>query len=133
MRTAKQISVCLENKPGRLAGLCKCLAQKKINIIAISVAETCEQGVVRMVVDKPAAALKAIAGCGPMTCAQMDVLLVDLPNKVGVLAELAAKLASKRINVNFVYGSTGEGRGKTNIVVGTPNIKSAAKAIRSRK
>jgi len=35
--------------------------------------------------------------------------------------------------VNFVYGSTGTGRGKTNIVVGTPNIKSAAKAIRSRK
>jgi len=68
-----------------------------------------------------------------MTCAQMDVLLVDLPNKVGVLAELAAGLASKRINVNFVYGSTGTGRGKTNIVVGTPNIKSAAKAIRSRK
>ncbi len=133
MRTAKQISVCLENRPGRLAGLCKCLAQKKINIIAISVAETSEQGVVRMVVDKPAAALKAIAGFGPMTCAQVDVLLVDLPNRVGVLAELAAKLASKRINVNFVYGSTGEGRGKTNIVVGTPNIKSAAKAIRSRK
>ena len=133
MRKAKQISVCLENRPGRLAGLCKCLAQKKINIIALSVAETTEQGVVRMVVDKPAAALKAIAECGPMTCAQMDVLLVDLPNKVGVLAELATKLASKRINVNFVYGSTGEGRGKTNIVVGTPNIKSATKAIRSRK
>lgn len=133
MRRAKQISVCLENRPGRLAGLCKCLAQKKINIIALSVAETTEQGVVRMVVDKPAAALKAIAECGPMTCAQMDVLLVDLPNKVGVLAEFAAKMASKRINVNFVYGSTGEGRGKTNIVVGTPNIKSAAKAIRSRK
>ena len=133
MRKAKQISVCLENRPGKLTGLCKCLAQKKINIIAISVAETTEQGVVRMVVDKPAAALKAIAECGPMTCAQMDVLLVDLPNKVGVLAELAAKLASKRINVNFVYGSTGEGRGKTNIVVGTPNIKSAAKAIRSMK
>jgi hypothetical protein len=133
MRTAKQISVCLENKPGRLAALCKCLAQKKINIIAISVAETTEQGVVRMVVDKPAAALKAIAECGPMTCAQMDVLLVDLPNEVGVLAELSARLASKRINVNFVYGSTGAGRGKTNIVIGTPNIKGAAKAIRSRK
>ncbi len=43
MRKAKQISVCLENKPGKLASLCKCLAQKKINIIAISVAETTEQ------------------------------------------------------------------------------------------
>jgi hypothetical protein len=133
MKKVKQISVCLENKPGRLAGLCKCLAQKKINIIAISVAETSEQGVVRMVVDKPAAALKTIAECGPMTCAQMDVLLVDLPNKVGVLAEAAGKLAARRVNVNFVYGSTGTGRGKAFIVVGTPNIKSAVKALRSRK
>jgi hypothetical protein len=51
---------------------------------------------------------------------------VCLENKPG-------NLATKRINVDFVYGSTGTGRGKTNIVVGTPNIKSAAKAIRSRK
>jgi hypothetical protein len=133
MRKAKQISVCLENKPGRLARFCQCLAKKKVNIIAISVAETTEQGVVRMVVDKPAVALKTIAECGPMTCAQTDVLLVDLPNKVGVLGELAAKLASKRVNVNFVYGSTGTRGGKTNIVVGASNIKSAAKALRSRK
>ena len=40
MRKAKQISVSLENKPGRLASLCRCLADGKINIIAISVAET---------------------------------------------------------------------------------------------
>ncbi|MHC4463820.1 MAG: ACT domain-containing protein [Planctomycetota bacterium] len=133
MRKAKQISVCLENKPGRLARFCQCLAKRKVNIIAISVAETTEQGVVRMVVDKPAVALKTIAECGPMTCAQTDVLLVDLPNKVGVLGELAAKLASKRVNVNFVYGSTGTRGGKTSIVVGATNIKSAAKALRSRK
>lgn len=133
MRKAKQISVCLENKPGRLASFCQYLAKRKINIIAISVAETTEQGVVRMVVDKPAAAMKAIAECGPLTCAQMDVLLVDLPNKVGALAKAAGKLAAKRINVSFVYGSTGDGGGKTYIVVGTPNIESAARALRSRK
>ena len=133
MRKAKQISVSLENRPGRLASLCRCLADGKINIIAISVAETTEQGVVRMVVDKPEAALKKIAECGTMTCSETDVLLVDLPNKVGVLAELAAKLASKRVNVNFVYGSTGTRGGKANIVVGATNIKNAAKALRSRK
>ena len=133
MRKAKQISVSLENRPGSLARFCQYLAQKKINIIAISVAETSEQGVVRVVVDKPAPALKAIAECGPMTCAQTDVLLIDLPNRVGALGKMVDKLAAKRINVDFVYGSTGLAGGKSYIVVGAPNIESVARAIRSRK
>lgn len=133
MRKAKQISVSLENKPGRLARLCECLAQKKINIIAISVAETSEQGVVRIVVDKPTAALKTIAKCGPMTCAERDVLLIDLPDRVGALAKMANKLAAKRINVDFVYGSTGGAGGKPCIVVGAPNIEAVARALRNRK
>jgi len=133
MRKAKQISVSLENKPGRLARFCQYLAKRKINIIAISVAETTEQGVVRMVVDKPSAALKAIAECGPLTCAETDVLLVDLPNKVGSLAKMTDRLASKRINVDFVYGGTGLTGDKTYIVVGAPNVESVARALRNKK
>ena len=133
MRKAKQISVSLENRAGRLARFCQYLAQKNINIIAISVAETSEQGVVRIVVDKQAAALKAIAECGPMTCAQTDVLLIDLPNRIGSLGKMVDKLAAKRINVDFVYGSAGLAGRKSYIVVGAPNIESVARAIRSRK
>ena len=133
MRKVKQISVSLENKPGRLAHFCGCLADKKINIIAISVAEITEQGVVRMVVDKPASALKMLDKCCPLTYAETDVLLVDLPNRVGALAKLVDKLAAKKVNVNFVYGSTCPGGKKSHIVVGTPNIEAAAKALRSKK
>lgn len=137
MRKAKQISVSLENRPGRLAHLCRCLAERNINIIAISVAETTEQGVVRLIVDKPASALKMLDECGPMTYAETDVLLVDLPNRVGALTKLADKLAAKRVNVSFVYGSAGPGGKKSYIVVGTPNVEKAARALgnplRSRK
>lgn len=133
MRKAKQISVSLENKPGCLARFCQCLAKRKVNIIAISVAETTEQGVVRIVVDKPAAALKTIAECGPMTCAETDVLLIELPDRVGALAKMMDKLASKRFNVDFVYGSTSLAGGKTYIVVGAPNIEAVARALRNKK
>ena len=133
MRKAKQISVSLENKPGRLARFCKCLADSNVNIIAISVAETTEQGVVRIVVDKPAAALKTIAACGPMTCAETHVLLLDLSDRVGALAKMANKLAAKRINVDFVYGSTGGAGRKSCIVVGAPNIEAGARALRNKK
>lgn len=133
MRKTKQISVSLANKPGRLAHFCRCLADKKVNIIAISVAETTEQGVVRMVVDKPSAALKMLDECCPMTYAETNVLLVDLPNRVGALASLAEKLAAKKVNVNFVYGSTGPAGKRTYIVVGTANIAAAARALRRKK
>lgn len=133
MKKAKQISVSLENKPGRLAHFCGCLAERNINIIAISVAETTEQGVVRMVVDKPANALKMLNEYCPLTYSQTDVLLVELPNEVGALAKLADKLTARRININFVYGSTGLGAKKSYIVVGASNINAAAKALQSKK
>ena len=128
MKKTKQLSVSLENKPGRLAHVCRCLADRKINIIALTVVETSEQGILRLVVDRPAEAAKMLKEC-PMTFTQSDVLLVELPNKVGVMAKLAEKLAAKRINVNYVYGSTGKGAGKTNIVLATPNLKTAQKAL----
>jgi len=133
MKKAKQISVSLENKPGRLAHFCGCLAERNINIIAISVAETTEQGVIRMVVDKPAGALKMLNEYCPLTYTETDVLLVDLPNEVGALAKLANKLAAKRVNVSFVYGSTGLGAKKSCIVIGAANVDAAARALRSRK
>ena len=133
MKKARQISVCLENKPGRLAHLCGSLAKGGVNIVAISVVETTEQGVVRMVVDNPAKALKLLEQCCAAACAVTDVLLVDLPNKVGALAKMADRLAKRRVNVSFVYGSTGAGGRKANIVVGAPNVAAAAKALRSKR
>jgi len=132
MGKTKQISVGLENKPGQLACVCRCLAARKINIIALSVAETTEQGVLRLVVDKPAEAIRALSESSlPFTAT--DVLLLELPNKVGVMAEAAEKLSQKKINVNFVYGSTGPGRGgKTFVVLGTPNLAAAQKALAAK-
>ena len=126
----KQLSVSLENRPGRIAHVCRCLADRKINIIALSVLETSEQGILRLVVDKPDEASKVLKGC-PMTFTKKDVLLVELPNKVGVMATLAEKLSAKGINITFVYGSTGTGRGITYIVLAASNL-AAAKRILAR-
>ncbi len=126
----KQLSVSLENRPGRVAHVCRCLADRKINIIALSVLETSEQGILRLVVDKPDEASKVLKGC-PMTFTKKEVLLVELPNKVGVMATLAEKLSAKGINITFVYGSTGTGRGITYIVLAASNL-AAAKRILAR-
>jgi len=105
MAIRKQFTVCLENKPGQLARLCQALARAKVNIIAITVVDSTDTGDVRLVTKNAAAARKALAKA--KLCALVrDVVSVTLPDKPGALAEAAANLAKKGINIEYVYGST---------------------------
>ena len=99
-----------------------------MNILAISVLECTEVGTVRLVVSNPDKAAKALDEAG-MAFMKTDVLVATVPNKVGVLAEVAQKLAAKRVNVNFIYGSTGKGRGATHIVLGCNRKPTAQKVL----
>lgn len=129
MRDIKQISVALENRLGRLAHLCKCFADRKINLLAISVAETSEMGVVRFVVDKPAVAVKMLKECCPMTYTVEEVLLVDLPNKPGAIAKVAAKLAAAKVDIKYVYGTAGKAGARSAVVLAVSSIARAKKAL----
>ncbi len=129
MLTTKQLSVTLANKRGQLAALSACLADAGVNVLALSVLECTEVGTVRLVVDKPAEAAKALKKAG-MTFTQMNVLVAQVPNKVGVLADVCAKLAKKGVSIDFAYGSTGKGRGATHIVIGCNKMPTAQQALR---
>ena len=129
MERKKQLSVSLENKPGTLARLCRGLADCRINVLALSVVETTEHSLVRLVVDKPEDAVKLLEEECCAAYAEREVLLLDLPNKVGVIADIAEKLAAKKVNIDFLYGSTAKGRGKTFVVLGAANLKAAQKAL----
>jgi len=128
MRVAKQLSVMLPNKPGQLSGLCKKLAAAKVNIRAVSVVETTEQGIVRLVVDKSAAARKVVKAAG-LGCVLTDVILVEMVNKPGVLATVAAKLAKAKVNIQYVYGSVGPGARDAVAVFGVENLAKAKKLV----
>lgn len=128
MKVRKEITVALENAPGRLGHLCECIAGKKVNILAISVVESANMGIVRMVVDKPAAALEMLEGC-PLTVNVEEVLELSAPNKPGVLATIARKLGKKRVNIEYIYGSV-TGRGKATIILKPSSIKRAKPLLR---
>ena len=130
MLRTKQLSVTLPNRKGQLAKLTQCLADAKVNIVAVSVLECTEQGTVRLVVDKPAEAAKALKKAG-MAPIQTNVLVAAMPNKIGSLAEAAAKLAAKGVSVKFAYGSTGKGRGVAQIVIGCTNMPAAEKVLKA--
>ena len=55
--------------------------------------------------------------------------MLSVENKVGALAKIAKKLATKRVNINYMYGSTGRGRAKANIVISTDRIATAQKLL----
>jgi len=125
----KEITVALENKPGVLGCLCKCLAQKKVNVLAISVHESANVGIVRFVADKPAVATRILCGCCPLTMSTCEVLELRAPNKPGVLAGIASKLGKKKINIDYVYGSAARG-GKAALILKPSNLKKAMKLLR---
>ena len=128
MAIKKQFCACLDNKPGELAKLCRGLAAAKVNILAISVNENADCGCVRLLVDKTAAAKKALAKA--KVCSKTrDVVVVNLPHEPGALAKAAGKLAQAKINVEYIYGTTGRLGGDALCVFAVDNTAKANKVL----
>ena len=104
-----QLSVFLANKPGVLAEVCNSLANENINIRGLSISDTVDHAVVRLVVDEPLKALHLLGERGTLVV-ETDVVSVQLPNEPGALGATLAKLAREAINIEYAYGSSnGEG------------------------
>ena len=128
MPRAMQLTVVLENKPGQLARLAAVLKRAKVNILAISVVDTVEAGMVRVVVDSAAQARQALAKAG-MAVAQHPVLALNLPNEPGSLQAVAARLAAAGMNLNYVYGSVTAKATEGYLVLGVDKLAEALKAV----
>jgi hypothetical protein len=126
MPTVKQTTVLLENKPGRLAQILSELARQKVNIIALSVMDRTEHGVLRLVTEDTATTVKAIQDLNA-PFAETEVLAVDLKNQPGALAHVCEVLAAERINIDYAYCSSG---GRNGRVVGIFKITNIEKAQR---
>jgi hypothetical protein len=105
MKTIKQLSLFLENKPGTLGAVCKTLAVAKVNILAISITDGVDHAVVRMVVDEPQKALHLLGERGVLVV-ERDVLLIACRNHSGELADIARKLSANKINIEYAYAAT---------------------------
>jgi len=98
----KQISIFLANQPGTLADVTDELTEKNVNILAMTVSDTVDHAVVRMLVDKPGEAVHRLEDRG-LLVVQNDVLTVDLENEPGALASLSRRLADHDINIEYAY------------------------------
>ena len=98
----EQLSVFLENQPGRLADLCRVLGDAGVNMRALMVADTTEFGVVRIICDHPLAGKEALEGAG-FGVSVTGVLAVEIPDQPGGLADVLEALGRERINVEYAY------------------------------
>ena len=106
----EQIAVFLENKSGRLAEITSILAENDINIRALSVADTADFGILRLIVDNVEKA-KTILKDGGFTVGKTDVLAVEVADKTGGLATVLRSLHRAEINIEYMYAfvnKTGE-------------------------
>ncbi len=113
--TTVQISVFLENKSGRLAEVTRSLANAGVNVRALSLAETIDYGVLRLIVDKPHDAKTALTKAG-FTVNETEVIAVEMPDRPGGLADVVDLLTRSGINVEYLYAFVGQ-RGENAIVI----------------
>ena len=99
---AEQLSIFMENVPGTLLAVVEVLAAKGINIRALSLADTMDYGVLRLIADRPREAREALREQG-FTAKVTEVLAIEIPDEPGRLAALLAKFAGAGINVEYMY------------------------------
>lgn len=132
MPRAKQLTVWVPDRPGMLGELGTALGQKKINIMGFAGATQGGQGMIWLVVDKPAAAKTVLTQRG-WRWTEEEVLVVTLSDTPGSLGRVASKLGRAGVDITFAYaGSAGSAR-KMNAYFGVPDLKAALKSAIGRE
>ena len=128
MEIVQQLTLFLENKPGTLAEVCKELARQKINISALTISDSVDHAIVRMVVNEPRKALDLFESRGVLVV-ESKVLMIENSNQPGSLAIIAAKLAKAKINIEYAYLATSPGAKTGLLIVRASDTKKALKVL----
>ncbi len=115
-----QISVFMENRPGRLAEIIEVLAENDIDMRAINIADTTDFGILRMIVNDPAKAEHVLRE-NNMTASVTDVIAVSIDDTVGAFGKVISLLKEDQISIEYIYSFIGEKSSKAVIVVKTNN------------
>ena len=129
MNVAIQFSIFMVNKPGVLAQVLSKFARAKINIIAMTMMDSVEHGVMRVIFETPKKAGEVLSKLN-MPYNETDVLCVELDNKPGALATVAEKLAKNHINIAYAYCTAGAKGGRTTGVLKVADVKKAMRLLK---
>ncbi len=128
MYVTTQFSVFMVNKPGVLAHILSEFASAKINIVAMTVMDSVEHGVLRVVFDDSEKAEDILAKIN-MPFNTTDVLCVTLDNRAGAFSGVAEQLAASHINISYAYCTAGAKGGRTTGILKVADVKKAMKIL----
>ena len=123
----KQISVYLENKPGRLLYQMKKLAEAKINIRAMCIAEANDFGIVRLIVSETSKAKKILEEDALVTVTK--VLGAEMKDEAGALSEILTVLAEEKINIEYMYASPTPVNGTAYVILRVSDCDAAERCL----
>ena len=132
MEIVHQLTLFLANRPGTLAAVCEELATQKINILALTISDSVDHAVVRMVVSETRKALTMFEERGVLVV-ESKVLMIENSNKPGSLAKIASRLAKAKINIEHAYLATSPGAKTGLLIVRASDTKKALKVLSEKQ
>jgi hypothetical protein len=128
LETTTQLAIFLENRPGALARVCEALAKAGVNIHALTVSDTVDHSVVRMIVSDATKALMLLGERGVLAF-EHDVLCIDAANELGVLGKITDALSRAEVNIEYAYFATAANSPKGIIVLRPSDVEKARQAL----
>ena len=126
----KQISVFVENKFGKISEIINVLAKNSIDISALSLADTSEFGILRLIVDKPELAVDVLKNEGVIVKLS-DVLAIAIDDAPGGLAKALTVLTDANVVIEYMYAFIGKADGKAMTVIRVDNEDKAVEALKN--
>jgi hypothetical protein len=102
MSVTKEFTVLMDDRPGTLGKVCRALADRNLNILALQSFPIGGKSVTRFIVDNPTTAKTVLDG-ERLTCTETEVVQVKLPHKPGEIARVASRLGEAKINIDYAY------------------------------
>ncbi len=125
--SVKQISVFLENKAGEIAKVSSVMAKKGVNMRALSIADSQDFGILRIITEYTDDAVSILKEAG-YTCIVTNVIAVKIDDKPGSLAEVMAHVSSAGINIEYAYAFIGKNHGAY-MIIRVPDNEVAKKVL----
>ncbi len=124
----KQISVFVENSKGKLSRVTEILAQNGINLRALSIADTTDFGILRLIVQDPEKAYDVLKQNG-ITVKITDVIVVKINDRPAALHNVLARLSEADIAVEYMYAFVGKERDAAYVIIKSDNSEKAVKEL----
>ena len=128
----QQISIFVENKSGRLAEITEALAAAKVDIRAVSIADTSDFGILRLIVDKPKEAVVALKAAG-LTASLTSVIAMGIDDQPGEFAKALRVLADNKIGVEYMYAFISREHGKAFVILRVDDSERAVAVLKEHQ